>query len=164
MSDVWRMPHAARINALTSTYGEPVPLDENQTTAGRRFGALLRQHRDARGLRQEDVANESGVSLSTINRWERGIVRNPVPTEIKAVCRVVRLRPIAAWIALGALDPEDVEDLPDPLPPASPTEEEAVAIIRDPAMSDEARRNALAYLKYLRAQAQPGTDESRAAS
>ncbi|MER7331591.1 MULTISPECIES: helix-turn-helix domain-containing protein [unclassified Micromonospora] len=144
-----------------------MPLEENQTTAGRRFAALLRQHRVARELRQEDVAERSGVSLSTINRWERGLIRNPVPIELKAVCRVVGLRPDAAWIALGGIDPEDVEDLPDPLPPASPTEEEAIAIIRDPAMPDHVIESALQYLRFLHAQAetqQPGTSKPRAAS
>ncbi|MEU0078651.1 helix-turn-helix transcriptional regulator [Micromonospora tulbaghiae] len=141
-----------------------MPLDENETNAGRRLAALLRQHRAARELRQEDVAERSGVSLSTINRWERGIIRNPVPTELKAVCRVIGLRPVAAWIALGAIDPEDVEDLPEPLPPASPTEAEAIAIIRDPNMSDAAKKNALQFLEFLQAQEQPGTDESRAVS
>lgn len=162
MSDVWQMSGVAAIRPLTSAYGDRVAVTRE---GGERFKQLLKEHRTALGLTQDDVAVQSGVSLSTINRWERGLVHNPEPEQIKAVCRVVRMSTVAAGIALGYLAPEDVEHLPEPPAPTSPTEEEAVAIIRDPNMTDAAKRNALAYLQFLRAQAeQPGTERSRAAS
>lgn len=162
MSDVWRTPYEPKEWALTSTYGDLVAAAEEE--GGRRFAALLREYRSRKQLRQEDVADRSGVSLSTINRWERGLVRNPKPEEMQAVCRILGLSTVAAGIALGYLAPEDVEHLPEPPTPVSPTEEEAMSIIRDPDMSDQAKHNALTYLRFLRAQEQPGTEGPRAVS
>jgi predicted ATPase/DNA-binding XRE family transcriptional regulator len=41
------------------------------------FGDLLRQHRDAAGLTQEDLAERSGLSVDTISLLERGEHRRP---------------------------------------------------------------------------------------
>lgn len=164
MSDVWQVPYQAEEWSLTSTYGDPVAADEE---AGKRFAALLREYRQAARLKQEDVAERSGVSLRTYNRWESGQLSRPEPEDVRRVCRVIGLSTVLAGVALGYLAPEDVEHLPEPPPPADPLRDEAVAIIADPGMPEDTRRAALHYLRYLRAQAeteQPGTDESRAAS
>lgn len=149
--------------SVTSAYGDPVTVAEE---GGRRFAALLREYRTAAGLRQEDVADRSGVSLSTINRWERGLVRNPKPDEVQAVCRVLRLSTVAAGIALGYLAPADTEHLPEPPRKFDPTVAKAIAILEDPDMPDDVREAALQVIEVLRANARrPGTeDRSRAAS
>src|SRR3712207_3112249 len=41
------------------------------------FGDLLRQHRNAAGLTQEDLAERSGLSVDTISLLERGQHRRP---------------------------------------------------------------------------------------
>ena len=41
------------------------------------FGDLLRQHRNAAGLTQEDLAERSGLSVDTISLLERGEHRRP---------------------------------------------------------------------------------------
>src|SRR5919107_6400416 len=41
------------------------------------FGDLLRQHRTAAGLTQEDLAERSGLSVDTISLLERGEHRRP---------------------------------------------------------------------------------------
>jgi transcriptional regulator with XRE-family HTH domain len=41
------------------------------------FGDLLRQHRNAAGLTQEDLAERSGLSVDTISLLERGKHRRP---------------------------------------------------------------------------------------
>lgn len=164
MSDVWQVPYPSEISGLTSTYGDPVAVEEE---AGKRFAALLREYRLAAKLKQEDVAERSGVSLRTISRWEGGDLRRPELEDVKAVCRVIGLSTVLAGVALGLLAPEDVEHLPEPPPPPDPMQDEAIAILRDPEMPEETKRAALHYLRYLRAQTereQPGTDEPRAAS
>lgn len=164
MSNVWRTARMTGGPRLTSIYGDQVAEEEE---AGRRFGALLRSHRQAAKLRQEDVAERSGVSLSTINRWERGIVRNPVPTELQVVCRIVSLSTVAAGLALGYLAPEDVEHLPEPPGPADPREAVALDILRDPELPDSLRDSAYHYLEFVRSQAhrqQPETDQSSQAA
>jgi transcriptional regulator with XRE-family HTH domain len=136
---------------------------------GQRFAAVLREHRTAARLRQEDVAARSGVSLSTINRWERGQVRNPKPEELQAVCRIVGLSTVQAGIALGYLASEDTGHLPTPPRRFDPIVEKAIAILEDPDMSEETKMSALHYLRYLQSSTEtrkPGTGESqsRAAS
>src|SRR5919199_3383092 len=41
------------------------------------FGDLLRRHRNAAGLTQEDLAERSGLSVDTISLLERGEHRRP---------------------------------------------------------------------------------------
>lgn len=151
----------ATIRALASAYGHPVADDDG----GKRFAALLRTHRTAAELRQEDVADRSGVSLSTISRWERGQVENPKPTELRAVCRVVKLRTVAACEALGYLDPAELADIPQPPREHGPTVEEIISIFENPDVPHEVKYATLQYLRWLRHQNEsgPGTP-SQAAS
>ncbi|MEV5819215.1 helix-turn-helix transcriptional regulator [Micromonospora haikouensis] len=146
MSSAWQASDMSIIVALTSAYSDPVAAEEE---SGQRFAQLLRQHRAKLRLRQEDVAERSGVSLRTISRWETGQVRNPKPEELQAVCRVLGLSTVTATTALGYLAPEDTEHLPEPPPLLAPDVEEAIAILNDPLMSDAARYGALEYLRFL---------------
>ena len=41
------------------------------------FGDLLREHRNAAGLTQEDLAERAGLSVDTISLLERGEHRRP---------------------------------------------------------------------------------------
>ncbi|QKW15305.1 helix-turn-helix transcriptional regulator [Verrucosispora sp. NA02020] len=135
-----------------------------QNDSGNRFSRLLREYRVRVGLRQEDVADRSGVSLETISRWERGQVTNPKPEQVQAVCRVLGLSTVTAGVALGYLAPADVEHLPPPPRRQDPTVEEAVSILEDPDMPDATKQAALSYLRYLHS-TQPGpTTGNRAAS
>jgi transcriptional regulator with XRE-family HTH domain len=143
-------------------YRDPVAAQEQDN--GKRFARLLREYRTKAGLRQEDVVTRSGVSLSTIQRWESGNARNPKPDEVQAVCRVLGLSTVAAGVALGYLSPADVEYLPPPPRPQDPTVDEALSILEDPLMSHDAKKAALSYLHYLRDKQTMQTPEDRAAS
>lgn len=166
MSDVRRVLGMPAKQGLTSTYSDHVAEEESR---GRRFGQLLKEHREAKGLKQEEAAEKSGVHLSTYSRWERGIVRNPIPEDIRAVCEAVGLSTITANVVLGSVAPEEAERLPEPPRRFDPRVEKAIAILEDDAMDDDTRQSALDYLEFLRARPgmrQPGTDkdQSRAAS
>ena len=60
------------------------------TTANRRtaFGIRLSELRQARGMRQIDVAVQIGVELSTYRHWEYGI---KVPGSVAAFAALARL-------------------------------------------------------------------------
>lgn len=49
------------------------------TQERRQFGARLRAARQARGLSQEELAEEVGTSLESVSRAERGVVWPSVP-------------------------------------------------------------------------------------
>lgn len=161
MSDVWHALGMTAIPGLTSTYGDPVPKAEG----GQRFAALLREYRARVELRQEDVADASGVSLSTVNRWERGVVVNPKPDEVRAVCRVLKLPPIKAAIALGYVDTDEWDE-PEPPRTFTPTVEEVIDMFMDDDMPDDVKFAGIQYLRYLRRQqrlrAQGHSDEAEA--
>jgi transcriptional regulator with XRE-family HTH domain len=165
MSDVCSASSVSGTSSLSRAYGVRVADEVAQEEGGRKFAALLRQHRTALGLRQEDVAELSGVHLSTYSRWERGIVRNPVGEEVQAVCRVLRLSTIHAGVALGYLSAEDAERVPEPPRTFSPEAAEALAILEDPDMPNETKYAALQYLRFLRANSEKpgnGNGQSRA--
>lgn len=145
MGDVCRASSMPDIDRLTSAYAVRVT-----EQGGRRFAALLRQHRSKLGLRQEDVAELSGVDLSTYNRWERGLVTNPKPDQVRDVCRVLRLSTVLAGVALGYLSPEDAQEVPEPPRPMRPEVAEALALLEDPDVPEDIKRSAFEYLQYLR--------------
>lgn len=56
----------------------------------RRFGALVRQHREALGLRLEDLASVAGVGIRFIHELEHG----------KPTCQIGRSFLVAALVGL----------------------------------------------------------------
>lgn len=51
--------------------------------------ALIKALRAARGLTQEQLAQELGVSFSTVNSWENGRHR-PIPALLKLIVAMAR--------------------------------------------------------------------------
>jgi transcriptional regulator with XRE-family HTH domain len=62
------------------------PSDEAQAP-----GSWLRQQREAAGLTQEDLAEQSGLSVRAIGNLERGRVRRPRPDSLRLVGTVLGL-------------------------------------------------------------------------
>ncbi|WP_245603520.1 helix-turn-helix domain-containing protein [Salinispora cortesiana] len=77
------------------------------------FARLLRVQRAKRGLRQEDVADASGVSPHTILQWEAGNGRSPQPAQVRAVCRALGINPLEVAVALGYLSEDEVRSRTD---------------------------------------------------
>lgn len=109
---------------------------------GAAFARLLRLHRAKLGLRAEDVAEASGVSIATIIRWERGQARNPKPEEVQAVCRALGINTLEAGVALGYLTEAD---LPQRKQPSQSLVHAAMALIESGLPTDD-ERNALLSL------------------
>lgn len=143
MSYARHTTHATRDQALTSIYGVPMPPSDR----GRAFAALLVAARKRKGLRQEDVAERSGVSRRTLTRWEGGNAERTDADGVRAVCEVLGINLTDAAIALGYVDPE-----PRPEPPPDPTLEEILDMWRDDTVPEEVKWEALRYLRYLRTQ------------
>jgi predicted ATPase/DNA-binding CsgD family transcriptional regulator/DNA-binding XRE family transcriptional regulator len=61
------------------------------TQERRVFGELLRRHRLARGLTQEALAEQTGLSARGIADLERGVRRFPYPTTVKRLATGLRL-------------------------------------------------------------------------
>lgn len=58
-------------------------------------GMLLRAKRTEHNMSQEQVADKLGVSMSSVNRWERGS-RSPQPTEAARLQDIFGI-PVTAW-------------------------------------------------------------------
>src|SRR5215471_21518456 len=80
------------------------------------FGSLLRRHRGAIGLTQEELAERAGLHAQEISKLERGVLRSPHSTTVEFLARALKLDPpqkesfIAA--ARGQLQPGTVADQP----------------------------------------------------
>lgn len=67
-----------------------------------RFGLLLKEWRESRGLLQEDVGKELGVDRSLISQWERNVFKHPIgATEVNKLSKWSGI-PVLEWVsALG---------------------------------------------------------------
>jgi transcriptional regulator with XRE-family HTH domain len=119
-------------------------------TPGQSFADLIGNARRAKNLSQEDLESASGVSRSTLSRWERGLADRPEAEHVRAVCRALGIDPRRAAVALGYLTQEEVSGNGNGLPGDL---EEILAILQDPAVSDEAKEQWKGYLRYLQSQA-----------
>lgn len=54
------------------------------------FGNNVRKLRSARGLTQEQLANELGVEISQISRIERGVINTSVTT-LYAISKILKI-------------------------------------------------------------------------
>ena len=88
------------------------------------LAALLRSHRRAAGLTQEDVADRSGVSVRTISDLERGVYRTARKDTARLLAEVLNLQgsaleqfmAVARGRAISAPPPQ----CPNSLPPTGP--------------------------------------------
>lgn len=93
-----------------------VHVGDTNDTASTRWATFLRSARAAKGLSQEDLADQLGVERKKIWRWETGNTTRVDAVDVIRVARVLDLTPLAV---LTAIDPEaDSVRPPAPLPPA----------------------------------------------
>ncbi|HEU4919483.1 MAG TPA: LuxR C-terminal-related transcriptional regulator [Candidatus Limnocylindrales bacterium] len=86
--------------------------------ATRTFGDLLRQHREAAGLTQEELAERAGLTAKGISALERGERRRPYPATVRAIADALHVNE-ADRAALIASVPSRA---PVQHPPSSPME------------------------------------------
>lgn len=119
--------------------------------AGQSFADLISAARRDKGWSQEDLERVSGVSRSTLSRWERGLADRPEPEHVRSVCKALGIDPRRAAVALGYLTHDEVygpppSDLPQDL-------EEILAILQDPEVPEAAKQEWTGYLRYLQERA-----------
>lgn len=129
---------------------------------GAAFGALIREARLRAQMTQEELVDRSGVSRSTILRWESGEANRPDPDQVRAAARALNVDPIRAAIALGYISADDLGDRTTTRP-LSPEIADVVRILEDPTVPASQKADWVAYLRYLRAQQRkPGEESSEA--
>lgn len=75
-------------------------LASDATEYSRRFGVLVRQRREAMGLRLEDLAAAAGVGIRFVHELERG----------KPTCQIGRSFVVAGLVGLWPVDLLERED------------------------------------------------------
>ena len=83
---------SGRRGQLSATIGRRV----GERRVGATFGELLRDHRRAAGLTQEELAERAGVSPRSISELERGGAHVPRRDTVALLARALGLRRAAA--------------------------------------------------------------------
>jgi transcriptional regulator with XRE-family HTH domain len=156
------MCHYGCVPDLTQTLTDPwsylVHMRDTDDSRDVTFGAMVRAARAAKGWTQDDLVEESGISRTTISRWERGDGGRYDPDQVRAVFKALGLDIREALVLLGFVTREEIG-----LPPQSPrmfnaTTEEVIAILEDPTVPEEQKRE---WTEYLRFRTQRERDQRR---
>lgn len=148
------MSGATQTTALTGTYRHGVPANDNPR--GEAFANLIREGRRAKGWTQDRLVEASGVSRSTVLRWEAGDASRPDPDQVRAVCLALGIDPRRAAVALGYLTADEVAAMDSRGHPLSQEEEEILAILRDPSVPSAEKGPLVEYLRFLGGQRRQG--------
>lgn len=149
MYDTGDVSHVTQTTPHRRAYRPPVP-GPPPNNRGEAFAALIREGRHNVGLTQDALVERSGVSRSTILRWESGDASRPEPEQVRAVCRALGLDPRRAAVALGYLEPEDLNPPNEPRAPLDANLEEVVTLLQDPGIPTAQKEAWVDYLRYLR--------------
>src|SRR3954452_21691456 len=96
------------------------PAGREMSQAGT-FAALLKRHREAAELTQEELAERAGISSKAIGALERGARRRPYPQTIRQLADPLRLTGAdRAPFAASASRRGDASEEPDLLPASPP--------------------------------------------
>lgn len=150
MREARNVSGTTQTTTLTSTYGHRVPANDNPR--GEAFANLIRKGRRAKGWTQDRLVEESGVSRSTVLRWEGGDASRPDPDQVRAVCLALGIDPRRAAVALGYLTADEVAAMDSQGRPLTVEEEEILAILRDPQVPSVKKAPLVDYLRFLRDQ------------
>lgn len=148
-SNVARIPLIWRTSDL---YSEDVPTAPQDR--GQQFAALIRDARTDAKLTQAELAAQAGIDRTTIVKWESGNTTRPEPDQVRAVCKILGIRPELAAAALGFLDSGDIQ----PTKPLPPKMQQVLEILEDPRLSPADVESWINYLIYLRSQANSATN------
>ena len=85
------------------------------------FGALLKRHRGAAGISQEELAARAGVGVRTISDLERGVARWPYPSTVTLLAEALQVDEAQrAALEAAARRPAEVNDRPYHVLPETP--------------------------------------------
>lgn len=141
----------AQTTTSTVEYRPPVPPAANNPR-GRAFAELIRDARQRKGWTQDVLVEKSGVSRSTILRWEAGDASRPDPDQVRAVCQALSIKMGQAAVALGYADPPDITATTGGRQ-VSPELEAVSQFLENPRVPPAAKRAIMAVLNELQTQA-----------
>jgi transcriptional regulator with XRE-family HTH domain len=127
-----------------------------------RFARVVREARDQKGWGQDKLAEESGVSRPTIQRWENARTGTPDPDNARRVFQALGLDPRLIPVVLGYVTDEEMGLPPQPPRVFTATVEEAIRILDDPQVPASAKAEWLRFLQF-RAQEAAETQARRKA-
>lgn len=122
--------------------------------SGPSFAELITNGRLAKTWSQTDLQDQSGVSRSSISRYERGLTDTPEPEHVRALCAALNIDPRQAAVSLGYLTTDEIQ----PLKPLPPKMKEVLDILEDPNITAEDKERWIDYLMYLKDRARSRTD------
>lgn len=117
----------------------------------KQLGVLIKQARLARRWTQKDLAEESGVSIETIKRYENGKIREPEREPVRNIIRALNVDPREIPIALGLVTREEMGLPPTPTH-RQPLVQRIIEALEDPDVTDRERDAIAALLEARRGQ------------
>jgi transcriptional regulator with XRE-family HTH domain len=115
-------------------------------TQSANFATLLRETRRLRGMTQDELIDRSGISRSTVLRWEKETPGSINVEQVRQLCATLDLDPREAVIALGFVTREEMGLPPRPLglPPAL---QHAMSLLGDRNIPEGAKTKLLEHLR-----------------
>lgn len=113
-----------------------------------RFATLIRETREKLGWTQDDLADKSGVSRPTIQRYEQGKTRTPEPETVRSLFLAMRLDPKRIPVILGYVTAEEMGLPPEAPRRFDPSVEEVIAILENPSVDPAQKAEWVEYLRY----------------
>lgn len=114
-----------------------------------RFARIVRQAREERDWTQEELAVAADVSRPTVQRYENGRTATPEAEAARRIFRALGLDARLIPVVLGYVTAEEMGLPPEPPRVFSPTAEEAIAILENPAVPAAQKAEWLRYLRYV---------------
>ena len=111
------------------------------------FGKRLKEIRIERGLRQEDIGAIVHVGKSTVSQWENNV---HVP-DIETIAKIASHLNVSIDYLLGRTDIRN-PDQPD---------EDIIAFLRQPRLTEDEKREVLAYIEFRKAQRRKAAEEKK---
>lgn len=148
------VPHQIPAQKRRSGYRDDVPNDVPER--GRNFANLIREARRNKGMTQQQVIDGTGMSKTTIIRWESGNAERPDPDQVRTVCAFLDIDPRRAAVALGYLSPDELGSPDVAGRTLDPAILEVIEALEDPNVSSAEKQQWIDYLRFLRQRSQPG--------
>lgn len=139
------MSHVSR--SFAAYYPTGPSLYHHVMNDGASFANLIRTARETKGWSQQDLEEATGVSVSTISRWERGQAGRPEPEHVRAVCAALSVDPRRAAVSLGYLTAEEAGFTTPTGPPIDPEIEDVLQLL--PRIPADRRAEWIHHLRYL---------------
>lgn len=113
-----------------------------------RLGQLIKQARLARDWTQQDLHEESGVSVETIKRYENGKTKYPDAELVRRIVLTLNINPLEIPVALGFVSREEMGLPAEPARTISAATERLIDALEDPDVTDAEK---FAILELLQA-------------